>query len=391
MKKFLSLVITILFIFSLCSFVVFAHSGRTDSNGGHFDSSTGEYHYHHGYPAHQHPNGVCPYATKSSKSSVSSISSKSSAVSKNNQKDDNSVVALVGVLLFLLFVLLKITIFIKDYLNDKRRKRTEIINSVINRHSDIELTLISIRNDTVKFCDNTVKLKTLASSLPQGISIDSNNELHSSPNDIYTVYVSSSRRTIHKITNCSNACIAVNITEIHNKKRCKKCFASPIKQVDNGYYRDIIADVHSHWYLSYTRDTSDIKNNISNIEHKIECNTSHLARNMELFEKNKEEYSVKHKKLAKHKELHSLMEIADICSIDKANIESELYSLSRRRKAFSLYMTANSKEKEFIIPHTCSKCGKLFNAKYIMPNNQITIPTLTVICPHCKSKEVIKL
>ena len=43
------------------SFVSSAHSGRTDSAGGHYDRSTGEYHYHHGYPAHQHPNGVCPY------------------------------------------------------------------------------------------------------------------------------------------------------------------------------------------------------------------------------------------------------------------------------------------------------------------------------------------
>lgn len=40
---------------------VFAHPGKTDSDGGHFDRSTGEYHYHHGYPAHQHENGTCPY------------------------------------------------------------------------------------------------------------------------------------------------------------------------------------------------------------------------------------------------------------------------------------------------------------------------------------------
>lgn len=46
--------------------LVFAHSGRTDSNGGHTDHSTGEYHYHHGYPAHQHPNGVCPYKSNNS-------------------------------------------------------------------------------------------------------------------------------------------------------------------------------------------------------------------------------------------------------------------------------------------------------------------------------------
>lgn len=31
-----------------------AHSGKTDGNGGHYDYSTGEYHYHHGYPAHSH-------------------------------------------------------------------------------------------------------------------------------------------------------------------------------------------------------------------------------------------------------------------------------------------------------------------------------------------------
>ena len=40
-------------IFSL-QMSVFAHSGRTDSSGGHRNHSTGEYHYHHGYSAHDH-------------------------------------------------------------------------------------------------------------------------------------------------------------------------------------------------------------------------------------------------------------------------------------------------------------------------------------------------
>lgn len=55
---------TILFftlLFFASAIIVTAHSGRTDSNGGHYDSSTGEYHYHHGHPAHQHKNGICPY------------------------------------------------------------------------------------------------------------------------------------------------------------------------------------------------------------------------------------------------------------------------------------------------------------------------------------------
>lgn len=44
--------------FILCALlfgiVVSAHSGKTDSYGGHYDSSSGEYHYHHGYSAHSH-------------------------------------------------------------------------------------------------------------------------------------------------------------------------------------------------------------------------------------------------------------------------------------------------------------------------------------------------
>lgn len=50
--------------------VVQAHSGRTDSQGGHHDyqnkSGLGSYHYHHGYEAHLHPNGVCPYSGNAS-------------------------------------------------------------------------------------------------------------------------------------------------------------------------------------------------------------------------------------------------------------------------------------------------------------------------------------
>ena len=47
--------------------VAYAHSGRTDANGGHHDyknkSGLGSYHYHcGGHPAHLHPNGVCPYS-----------------------------------------------------------------------------------------------------------------------------------------------------------------------------------------------------------------------------------------------------------------------------------------------------------------------------------------
>lgn len=49
---------------ALCITVsAYAHPGGTDSKGGHTNHSTGEYHYHHGNPEHQHVNGFCPYAT----------------------------------------------------------------------------------------------------------------------------------------------------------------------------------------------------------------------------------------------------------------------------------------------------------------------------------------
>ena len=58
MKKTLLLLIGLSFCLTLiCS----AHAGRTDENGGHYDRGSGEYHYHHGYPAHQHTDGKCPY------------------------------------------------------------------------------------------------------------------------------------------------------------------------------------------------------------------------------------------------------------------------------------------------------------------------------------------
>ena len=75
---------------------VSAHSGRTDSQGGHRDnqnrSGLGSYHYHcGGYPAHLHDNGVCPYTDgdasgSSSQSAGTSSAGSSSSVSRNTVK-----------------------------------------------------------------------------------------------------------------------------------------------------------------------------------------------------------------------------------------------------------------------------------------------------------------
>ena len=69
MKRIWKILLTMMCVIVMLTntaFVAFAHSGRTDSSGGHHDnknkSGLGSYHYHcGGYPAHLHENGYCPY------------------------------------------------------------------------------------------------------------------------------------------------------------------------------------------------------------------------------------------------------------------------------------------------------------------------------------------
>ena len=82
-KKIISILLIILSIISI-GVNAYAHSGRTDSSGGHKDnnnkSGLGSYHYHcGGYPAHLHTNGVCPYSSSSSTSKSETSSSAESS------------------------------------------------------------------------------------------------------------------------------------------------------------------------------------------------------------------------------------------------------------------------------------------------------------------------
>lgn len=70
---------------SICPVEVFGHSGRTDGAGGHYNRSTGEYHWHHGYGAHQHEDMDgdgdldCPYDFRDTTGSSSGSSSSGSS------------------------------------------------------------------------------------------------------------------------------------------------------------------------------------------------------------------------------------------------------------------------------------------------------------------------
>lgn len=78
-KLYLNIKVIICICAIVCSSFVYAHSGRTDSNGGHRDnnnvSGLGSYHYHcGGHPAHLHNGGVCPYNTTNTYSTTTTRS-----------------------------------------------------------------------------------------------------------------------------------------------------------------------------------------------------------------------------------------------------------------------------------------------------------------------------
>lgn len=81
-------VFVIIFIMTI-PLTVYAHQGRTDSSGGHHDyknkSGLGSYHYHHGYPAHLHPSGVCPYTGYSGDIDISSNVNQTPSISVTNK------------------------------------------------------------------------------------------------------------------------------------------------------------------------------------------------------------------------------------------------------------------------------------------------------------------
>lgn len=94
-KKIVKSIVAIAIAMPLTTQLAFAHSGRTDSSGGHRDnknaSGLGSYHYHcGGHPAHLHNGGVCPYSGTSSSSSGSSSSSSNS---NSNTSSQQSVIA----------------------------------------------------------------------------------------------------------------------------------------------------------------------------------------------------------------------------------------------------------------------------------------------------------
>ena len=196
---------------------VFAHPGSLDANGGHYDRSTGEYHYHHGYSAHQHTNGECPYDFKDnvdddySPNKNSSSSSSSSyttiepttreSIKKNSTTKNNSfwynlkyinfdalifLAVLMPFLVFIIYTLISAKLhdlkvlkknrdyiysYCGEYINGKPiTRKKKLINT---RYEEIYNEIKQNKKDIKKWNLQNVDLYILLHNLPEDIELDS--------------------------------------------------------------------------------------------------------------------------------------------------------------------------------------------------------------------------
>lgn len=100
----------------LSAVVAFAHSGGTDYKGGHYVNGASEYHYHHGYPAHDHPNGQCPYDFKDKSSSSggsSSVSSSSVSVAPSSPKQRLTIEEICWIVFSVIYIFIGFVLFVR--------------------------------------------------------------------------------------------------------------------------------------------------------------------------------------------------------------------------------------------------------------------------------------
>jgi hypothetical protein len=215
MKNFFKLPLILIFVILLSVYPAFAHSGRTDSSGGHHVTATGDYHYHHGYPAHDHINGQCPYdfddQTGANSGSGGSSTSNYNTTS-SNRSDNNSPFDIIlehpFVFLFLIFI---IGYIIKTNINHAVEKRK--FNKEKAYYTDLYegKTAHELANvpNYIKFDNEDLPIWIDDSGLKWGKK--------------YTVYTTRSGYCYHLKEGCCGARYVKHLFRVTRLSRCSKC------------------------------------------------------------------------------------------------------------------------------------------------------------------------
>ena len=238
MRKMIFFLAVCVLIISDCIFPVYAHPGGTDSRGGHYNHSTGEYHYHHGYPEHDHydMNGDgsvdCPYDFDDKTGSGSNTSDLSSSYTNGYTKGkeigyesgyqdgQNEMKILMeeklhsevkaatrNSYLVSLFYGVPLVLFISDFFSRRKFRKRE--NELVLQVNNLTKELRSVKN-TRDSRSTTVKSTTSPA-------------LHSPP-IIKTVYISKSGKKYHYKYRCGNATTAISIEDLPSGfEPCRNC------------------------------------------------------------------------------------------------------------------------------------------------------------------------
>lgn len=256
MKRPFLLLFAITFVFPCVLIQTLAHGGQTDSQGGHWDHSTGEYHYHHGYPAHQHENGECLYdfddktGENSGEPSTNHQSEKPNhdyeaeleaefsaleAAKERKEREEQELQHKKNVHLLVagsiaIVVLLIVSISFnnagKEEMEEKRREderrrqeeqeRSELFDNYLNH---------SIRSSVHMPMDTWIGDDNLPTSSTE-------------PWGRYTVYISRSGQKYHCKKGCSGANVKINYSQISQlRERCARCH--PISY-DLSWYKEYL-------------------------------------------------------------------------------------------------------------------------------------------------------
>lgn len=272
-KQYLRLILFAVALIMFCSLTVpvLAHSGKTDDDGGHYDSETGEYHYHHGYSAHDHydmdGDGYvdCPYnfvdhTGWNSGSSGSSTKHSTDAV----EQEVKTVPVLTAVLLCAAFCLALIVAILKilKISDESLRYQTRLVESKheVNRLSEALMSkddTIAEQKMQIDLLMNRVeelteemfyserryyqhiygdKTKAEIMNAPKGGGIDSDGMPYcfTQADDErkwgdYTAFIAAGGKRFHSRKGCSGANIFINAVNIDYRtlypcERCKPTF-----------------------------------------------------------------------------------------------------------------------------------------------------------------------
>lgn len=222
-----------------------AHPGGTDEYGGHYNRSTGTYHFHHGYPAHQHTGGVCPYdfddqtgeqSGSSSSSAPSetisrpdpsqnpSSSSTSSASSASSSSQDWTKIFLILLFPPVTYALICVLRFLFLPLSARRRKNREIKQR--QQQDDLRRQKLLAQYEGKRLSQLVPPPGSGDHIGSDGLPCGLGSEKWGKG---YTVYLTSSKSKVyHKVPFCSASYgYPVNLAKTGCRCPCSKCFRSP--------------------------------------------------------------------------------------------------------------------------------------------------------------------